>query len=62
MSNRKRALVIVCHANSSVRLKALSGALQISKNDIPLHRVKQEYIKNSLTQLLVLVLIIMWLV
>ena len=50
------AFQTVYQAKSTVRRKAVFEILQVWKNDIPLRRVKQEYIKNSQTQLLVLVL------
>ena len=43
--------ITVCPANSSIRRKRDRNVLQVNKKALPLHRVNQEFISNSLTQI-----------
>ena len=43
----------VCPAIPPVRRKRGGKALQVNKKSLPLHRVNQEFISNSLTQLVI---------
>ena len=43
--------ITVCPAIRSIRRKRDRNVLQVNKKALPLHRVNQEFISNSLTQI-----------